>query len=29
MDKLYDLMAMGVKYQLYCSSRLEQMLEVQ
>ena len=28
MDKLFDLMAMGVKYQLYCSSKLEQMLEV-
>ena len=28
MDKLFDLMAMGVKYQLYCASRLEQMLEV-
>ncbi|GAX78582.1 hypothetical protein CEUSTIGMA_g6021.t1 [Chlamydomonas eustigma] len=28
MDKLFDLMAMGVKYQLQCSQRLSQMLEV-
>ncbi|KAG2431870.1 hypothetical protein HXX76_009363 [Chlamydomonas incerta] len=28
MDKLFDLMMMGVKYQLLCSTKLEQMMEV-
>ncbi len=28
MDKLFDLMLMGFKYQVQCSLRLEQMLEV-
>lgn len=28
MDKLFDLMVMGVKYQLHCASRLDQILEV-
>ncbi|KAG1676076.1 hypothetical protein FOA52_014941 [Chlamydomonas sp. UWO 241] len=28
MDKLFDLMVMGVKYQLHCASRLEQIMEV-
>lgn len=28
MDKLFDLMLMGFKYQLLCSTRLDQMLEV-
>lgn len=28
MDKLYDLMTMGLKYQLLCATRLSQMLEV-
>ena len=28
MDKLFDLMVMGLKYQLMCSTKLEQMLQV-
>ncbi|KAG2487008.1 hypothetical protein HYH03_014379 [Edaphochlamys debaryana] len=28
MDKLFDLMMMGFKYQLLCSTKLEQMLEI-
>ncbi len=28
MDKLFDLMMMGLKYQLLCSTKLEQMVDV-